>query len=187
MTITPVVPDDLSDFAGAPFSATAVAIAAADVQAACRWHVAPQATETVTVATGPYWQWCSLGARFLQLPTLYLVSVTGVRDVTDPTNVQAITDYSTAPTADFRAGLLGRTGGVGGTWPLGSVFEVDMVHGYDKFPQDLLPAVAAVAQDVKINKATGAVRLGSLSISNNGGEGDVASRAIGRYRIPNIP
>lgn len=178
---TPVVaPADLADFAGAPFSATAVAIAIADVQAACRWDIAPQMTETVTVEQ-PLCGWQR--PYQIQLPTLHLTDLTAVRDVTDPANVVTVDGWSAAKTPDFTAGIVTRTGC---PWPTG-VLEFDIVHGYDTFPRDLLVAVAAAAQDVKVNKATGAVRLGSLSISNTGVVNDPVSKAIIRYRIPNIP
>lgn len=125
------------------------------------------------------------GPVLLQLPTLYLTDVTGVRDVTDPDNVIIIDDYRTEPTKNFRAGLLSRRNC---RWPLGAIIEVDIVHGYPAWPDDLLIAVAAVAQDLKVNKATGTVRVGAVSITPNGAAvEDGISRAINRYKIPLVP
>jgi hypothetical protein len=180
---SPVFAADLAQFAGAPFTDDAVAIAVADVQAACRWHIAPQVSETVVVDTPEQFDCNTVGPRLLQLPTLNLVSVTAVRDVTDPANPVAVTDYLTAQTRDFKAGLLARGCGY---WSLGSVYEVDMVHGYVTWPPDLLAAVAEAAQDQKINRASGTVRVGAVSMTP-GVVSDTSPRVLNRYRLTLVP
>jgi hypothetical protein len=174
---------DLAQFAGAPFTDDAIAVAVAEVQAACRWHIAPQVTETVVVDTPEQFDRNTVGARLLQLPTLNLISVTGVRDVTDPDNPVDVTDYLTAQTRDFKAGLLARSCGY---WSLGSVYEVDMVHGYDTWPRDLLAAVAEAAQDQKVNRANGTVRVGAVSMTP-GVASDASPKILNRYRLTLVP
>lgn len=172
MVTAPLVePDELSGFPGAPFSAAVVESAAASVRRDTGWHIAPSAVETVGMA--------SAGGQLILLPTLHLTSVAAVRDVTDPDNPKVLTGWSSAATARFRAGVLYRRSG----WPCGDI-EADIVHGYDSCPPDLMPAIAGRCQGARVNRATGSVRLGSLSI---GGDGpavtDDLEPAVAAYRI----
>lgn len=169
---------DLADFAGAPFANSVVLAVGQSIRAAAGWRIAPQISETVIVESD--------GGQYLFLPTMWLSSVAEVRDVTDPDNPVVLDGWSSALTPRFRAGCLRRDR----SWPCGDI-AVDITHGYASCPQDLLSAAAALAQDAKVNKATGGVRLGSLSINGTsdqvGGEGSTVAATIGRYRIPERP
>lgn len=171
-------PADLTGFAGAPFADAIVLVAGESIRSAVGWHVAPSVTETVAVEGD--------GTRYLFLPTLHLTDVTAVRDVSDPDNPVTLDGWSTAKTPRFIAGCLRRSS----PWPCADI-EVDIVHGYDGCPADLLRAAAALCQDARVDKATGSVRLGSLSINGTGdevaGDGTSAAAAIARYRLASHP
>lgn len=158
---------DLADFPGAPFTPSQVKAAADQIRDECGWHIAPQLTQTLALDSD--------GGRLLALPTLHLVEVTAVRDMT-----------GTAPNVldgwrKSRIGLLERTAGV---WPQGlEAVEVTIVHGYEACPAALLPAIAARCQ--RFNK-DGTVRqesLGSRSVSFGIIEGGDVSAALARYRL----
>lgn len=127
---------DLDEFPGAPFTQAMVDIACASVRAEARWHIAPVATMTVTVQ--------SFGGTDLRLPSRRVLSVSEVRDVTTGTPY-VITGWTRVGATLIRtiSGLaigasdLLRTAG----WPAGTL-EVDLVHGYDETPLDLLPVIA---------------------------------------------
>jgi hypothetical protein len=138
---------DLSGFEGAPFDDIAVSIACADVRAEAGWHIAPKVTETLTVA--------SYGGNLLTLPTRRLVSVTAVRDVSTGSPV-TLTDWTRIGLALYRGTTYRWSTG----WPVGTL-EVDVVHGYDTTPRDLLPVIVA-----RVNSATtvGAVQQRSYTV-----------------------
>lgn len=164
---------DLADYPGAPFADSVVLAAGESVRRDAGWLIAPAATETV-VLDGD-------GGRLLMLPTLHLHDVLEVRDVSGDTPV-VLTEWRKT-----RAGMIELTSGF---WPRGfEVIEVDMVHGYDACPEDLLPALAFRAQQAKVNRASGGVRLGSLSISPGGAdpEDERPDAVVARYRIPGRP
>lgn len=171
-------PADLAGFAGAPFADEIVAVVGESIRSAAGWHIAPGVVETVAVEGD--------GTRYLLLPTLHLTDVTAVRDVSDPDNPRTLDGWSKARTPRFTAGCLRRSS----PWPCVDI-EVDIVHGYDGCPADLLAAAAALCQDARVNKATGKVRLGSLSLDGTGdevaGEGTSTAAAIARYRLTAAP
>lgn len=165
---------DLADFAGAPFTDSVVLAVGESIRSAAGWRIAPSTNETARIRPR--------GHR-LFLRTLYLTAVAAIRDVSDPDNTieEDLADWDWSP-----SGVLERC-----TWRrlTGRVYEVDYTHGYASCPQDLLEAAAALAQNAKVNKATGGVRLGSLSINGTGAPGVDApggsvETKIGRYRIP---
>lgn len=124
MTTVPLCsPDDLYSFPGYPFSDDLVAVASADIRAEARWHIAPVVTETVTVF--------STGERELFIPSKRIVSVTLARS-----GVTVLTFTEIAP------GVLWRPT----CWPIGRI-EVDLTHGYDSLPKDLLPVIASRARN----------------------------------------
>lgn len=165
---------DLADFAGAPFTDSQALRAGESIRSEVGWHVAPSVVETLTVE--------SEGTRYLFLPTLRLTGVTEVRNVTDPDNPVIVTGWTTANTLRFRAGcLLNRTG-----WPSGDL-EVDVVHGYDACPADLVPVAAAVARQTKKDTNLSRRDVGGVSLSFIDGLGSTAQAAIDRYTIPPRP
>ena len=119
-------PSDLGEFPGAPFPAAVVNGAAGAIRAEAGWHIAPQVTETVEVETG-----CS---RVALLPSLLVVDVTEVRDA----DTGKVLDGWRVSRA---RGVLRRRHGV---WP--EAIEVDLTHGYEKCPAELLPVIAERAQ-----------------------------------------
>lgn len=173
--VTPPLLDGtaLAGFAGAPFAPAVVTAVAADVRAEAGWHIAP-------VISGATARVRPRGAA-LFLKTLQLTDVTEIRDVTDAATpvIEDLADWDWNP-----AGIVERQ-----SWPYGRVYEVTFTHGYEACPPDLLPAIAALCSDARVDKAAGSVRLGSLSINGAGidgvgSPGSMVARTIGRYRIP---
>lgn len=160
---------DLDGYPGAPFAPNIALAVGESIRSEAGWHIAPSVTETLTLEGN--------GGRWLILPTLYLTAVTEVRDVTDPDSPVVLGDWSAAKTPRFRAGCLRRDCG----WPCTDL-EVDIVHGYDSCPSDLLPAAAALAQVAKVNK--GVSRVGGVQYDLSA-VGDLS--AIDRYRLPPRP
>lgn len=164
---------DLTDFPGAPFTQDVVDSAIGEVRAAAHWHIAPQITETVTVR--------AYGGFELLLPTLNLVSLSAVRDVTDPANPITLSGWDSSPTAEFKRGIVGNRFG----WPCRrpyAVLEVDVVHGFETCPPDLLPVIAQTALDFRRNRAVSSESVGSVSASY----GSLAGSVFNRYVIPVI-
>jgi hypothetical protein len=159
---------DLDGFPGAPFPATQVAAAQAGVRAICGWHIAPQVTETV-VLDGD-------GGTLLMLPTLKLVSVAQVRDLTrsEPAAIEGWRWSS--------AGMLYRSSG----WPSGlGAVEVTMTHGYDECPPELLPEIAARALTTTRDQTITQESLGSRSVSYR--QQGVVSSVLERHALPPRP
>lgn len=125
-----VTADDLSFLPGAPFEDSEVDAAVETLRNAVRWHIAPQRSGTVELDI-------SIMQRRLFLPTTCLISIDEIRangEVVSPDDYQVSKTFS----------RVARTGCA--YWPpgYGSV-EVDMTHGYDTVPKDLLNAIAAIA------------------------------------------
>lgn len=127
MPNTLVSSEDIDVFPGSPFHPVLVDAAAASIRAEAGWHIAPVITETITVN--------SYGdSTLLALPTQRIVSVTAVRDVT--TTPLVLTGWGRSS-----SGSLYRAFG----WPSG-VLEVDLEHGFDETPPELLPILASRAR-----------------------------------------
>ena len=130
MTNTLADPADLADYPGAPFTQGVVDAAVASLRGDCGWHIAPEVTETLVVNGSP--------DKTLILPTLLIVEITAIRDVSGTTPV-TLTGWR----QQSRAGLLWRDEG----WPDGfEVVEVDLTHGHTDTPAEILPAVAYYSQ-----------------------------------------
>lgn len=170
MTNSLVSPDDLAPFPGAPFSDEVTDAAAAAVRVACDWHIAPSLTETITVE--------STHGRYLILPTLNLTEIVSIYDVTDPALPLVITGYRTAPTAQFKAGMVD----LGARWPRGFI-EVTITHGYELCPPDLLPAIAEVARSARTTAELSQVSADGVSRTISGRVSHDSSSAIARYTI----
>ena len=130
MTTVPLAtPNDLLSFAGAPFAEALVKAAGESIRRDAGWHIAPTVTETLVLDSD--------GGRQLFLPTLRdaVASVAEVRDVSG-SSPRVLGGWRLASSA----AVLHRGGG----WPAGEgVIEVDLVHGYESCPAELLPAIAA--------------------------------------------
>jgi hypothetical protein len=119
--------DDLASFPGAPFDELLVEVAQESVRADAGWHIAPVRSETLYLL--------SYGDYFISIPSLRILSVEAVRYGPD------LTEYTDGWTVT-RGGLWIATG-----WTAGPV-EVDLTHGYDETPLDLLPVIAARADTI---------------------------------------
>lgn len=165
---------DLEGFPGAPFDAAVVQAAAQAVRAAVDWHVAPLRTETRPVD--------SPGGTSLLLPTLNLVSIESVRDVTDDPAGPLIAEYRTHDTDRFRAGIVDRPGG----WPRCGVVAVEFTHGYEGCPAELAAAIAELC--VAVNRGGLSQRsLGDKSESWRDVLSPTSQQALSQYRIPRSP
>lgn len=164
---------DLSDLPGAPFSAGSVQAAAASVRRKAGWHIAPSVTETITTE--------SRGGYYLFLPTMRLTDVTAVRDVTDPAASVDLAGWSPAATPRFRAGCLRRST----PWPC-AVLEVDVVHGYDSCPDDLLSVVAEICRRRDTPSELASRSLGDLSQTWRDQLSPESHSTISAFTIPRI-
>lgn len=124
-----VAPNDLESYPGAPFEDAEVDGAVATLRKALQWRIAPEDTETVSFDI-PYRE------KRLRLPTAYLVTVDEIR-----ANGVAV------PSTDYEVSKnLSMVKLKSGWWPEGyGTVEVDMTHGYESVPLDLLNIIAAIA------------------------------------------
>lgn len=161
-------PEDLADFSGAPFSETLVRSAGASLRNECGWHIAPEVTETVVVDSD--------GGTVLPLPSLRVVEVTSVRDVTGEAP-RILTGWRLSP-----AGLLY----LGGGWPRGySAVEVTLTHGYDTCPPELLGLIAERSQR-RGNPLVSSESIGGRSVTLRDPMASV-SPVLARYRLTGMP
>ena len=146
----------------------------ADVRAYCGWHIAPEVTETLTL-DGP-------GGFVLHVPTLRLVDVV------------SITNDGTAITAPewSRNGLIRRGYpydpwyGVW-TWKMRGVV-VEVTHGYETWPLDLLSVMASIAATPSaalagVKSVTSGAHSFTLESSLTVDQGNV----LARYQLPYAP
>jgi hypothetical protein len=124
-----VTPEDLAHLPGAPFLAAEVDGAVETIRTAIGWHIAPERSETYVFDV-------PRGETRLRLMTTHLVSIDEVRAsgvVVDETKYEASEKLSI---------LKHKTG----SWASGyGAVEVDMTHGFEETPKDLLNIIAAVA------------------------------------------
>jgi hypothetical protein len=134
-------PSMLADFPGAPFAATLVDVAVASVRSDAGWHIAPKVTETLKVD--------GFGGQLLTLPTRRIVEITEVRD---PRGI-ILTDWTILAGGLFRRWSW---------WQIGT-YEVDLTHGYDSAPLDLLPVIVQriQTQPVAANVTEHSVAVGT--------------------------
>lgn len=143
---------DLVDFPGAPFAQGHVDAVVAKLERTLGWHVAGVKSETLTVR--------STGGRVLFLPSRKVTSVVEVRSGGKTVGGWALTGESEAM--------------LEGCWPAG-VYEVDVVHGYENVPADLLGEIA---------KACVAFRTDSSLASWSSGPFSATLRAPGHINGP---
>lgn len=163
-----VTPEDLADFPGAPFAEPVVRSASESVRAEAGWHIAPEVSETLVID--------SPGGRVLMLPTLRVVEVAEVRDLTGGAP-RVVGGWRLS-----QAGMLSLAGG----WPAGfGAIEVDLTHGYESCPADLLGIVAERSLRTAKDSTVVQESLGSRSVSYR--DAPLASSVLSRYRIPSLP
>lgn len=128
----------LDEFPGAPFPDPVIDSVVADLRREAGWHIAPALPVTL-VLDGP-------DGPDLILPTLKLVEVVEIRDVSGSTP-RVLTGWRASRTK----GIVRRDTG----WPCGfESIEVDVEHGYDDVPLDLLPVIASRCQEA-LSETTG--------------------------------
>ena len=144
---------DLDSFEGAPFADGRVLIAGEQIRAACGWHVAPLVTETLRLDVDS-------PTLTLVLPSKRVTAISAVRDMTGAAPV-AITGFAWS-----RNGLLTLSGG---RWPCGlGAIEVDLTHGYDACPADLLDWAAQLARTAGRDSAIRSESVGSVAYTYAG-------------------
>lgn len=152
MTNDLVAPAELSYLPGSPFTDDEVDAAVEALRTAMRWHIAPVREETVTLDVDD----C---APILQLPTRQLVSVDEVRDA-DTANVVAASEYRVSkPLAQAKRNF--------GYWESGYArIQVDLTHGYESCPLDLLPVIAETAVSQRLTAVRAPVMDQPISIGD---------------------
>lgn len=161
--------DQLADLPGAPFTQSAVDSAVSKLRRLAGWHIAPKYTETITMDGSE--------TRLLVLPTLWLVDVTAVRDISGDTPV-TLTGWRKS-----RAGMLRRAAG----WPCGfGVLEVDLVHGYDDTPDDLFPLAAAMIELTTTGSDVEQESLGSWSVTFREALAQTHAETLEDYSLPRL-
>lgn len=143
-----ITPTQLADFPGAPFTATIIGSAQARLERVLGWHVSPSKTETIKAT----------GARGddrdrLILPSRRITSVTEVRD----------SGGTIVPTWS----LTGETEAIltGCYWNPGEIYEVDVVHGYETLPADLLPELAGMCSSILRDPTVASESAGPFSVT----------------------
>ena len=165
-----VAPDALSGFPGAPFTDAVVDAAVASLRRTAGWHVAPSLTETVTLDGS--------GGTRLILDTLRLTAVTEARNVLE----------ATPSIIDVRWSKVGVLAGYF-PWGFRSV-EVDMTHGYDACPPDLLPLIANACQRIKVDPTVASQGAGPFTVTFRDVDGatqTVVDPGLARYVLPPRP
>lgn len=131
---------DLAQFPGAPFQQVHVDAVVARLERALGWHVMPSLSDTVTVRHG--------GGPLLMLPSRRVTEVTGVRHGGVAVSTGVLTGESEAM--------------LEGWWAPG-VYEVDLVHGFDTVPPDLLSEVARACVEFRTDPSLASWSSGPFS------------------------
>ena len=158
---------ELADYPGSPYLETLVSSAAASVRDEAGWHIAPLVTETLVLD--------SQGGRRLILPSLQIDSVAEVRDVTGDTPA-VLEGWRLSRRACF---LYLEKG-----WPTGvAAVEVDLTHGCEACPEDLLAVVAERVQQLTVHAGVAQESLAGRSMTANRQPSPAAAAIIDRYRV----
>ena len=139
---------DLAEFPGAPFLQKHVDAVVAKLERVLGWHVAPLRTETLTVH--------SRGGRFLFLPSRQVAEVTAVRR-----GRSAVGDWSL--TGQSEAMLRG--------WWAEDTYEVDLTHGFEDVPADLLGEIAKACVAFRTDPSLASWSSGPFSATLRPGHG----------------
>lgn len=175
MTNDMIAPDALAHLPGAPFTVEEVDSAVASLRTALGWHIAPVRVETVALDV----DW---GEDTLRLPTRKLVSVEAVRDLDRATLIDP---------ARYRVSrTLARVRRRGGCWPSGfEAVEVDMTHGFEKCPPELVPILGQLSLADRRDRGLRVVSVDDASTTFAGSASSSADGLLGqalldRYRVP---
>lgn len=163
-------PTDLAGFPGAPFTDQQVDAAVQAVRNAAGWHIAPERTETIALDV-------ACAELRLRLPTRKLVSVDEVRDA-DTDEVVAADTYRVSH-------ALAQVKRTSSWWTSGfESVEVDMTHGYEETPDDVLAVIAAAIVLARRDIAVQRVSLDDFSTSYSTDATQSAIRAqLGDYAL----
>lgn len=154
---------------------TAWVSAISAIRGFCRWHIAPNLPEVLTLDGS--------GGGLLLLPTLHLTGLT------------AVTNNGTAATADelaaiqwSEAGAIKITAGSFSSKFRGVVVEV--VHGYDFFPPEILAVARSLASagpngtpGRKLTSGPHSIELGEHAASGPFALSELHEAILHRYRI----
>ena len=142
-----VLPADLAGFPGAPFAQDHVDAVVAQMERTLGWHVSPSRAETLTVRHG--------GGPLLMLPSRNVTTVSEVR-----VNGHAVSPVRLTSAAEAM---------LEGYWAPG-VYEVDVVHGFDVIPADLLAEVARSCVEFRTDRSLASWSSGPFSATLRGTE-----------------
>jgi hypothetical protein len=159
---------------GATFTQSQVDVAAGLLEGYLGWHVAP-IVEDATIRV------YSSGGPTIVLPTLRVSGVASVTEVRDST---VMTDYYLAGHVNDLQVLERNCG----AWPRGW-YDVELTHGYDAPPKDLLKAVEAVCQLAAVDPAVAAESIDDYMVRYRSELPDAVSTvsgAIARYGLPAV-
>lgn len=175
-------PEDLAYLPGAPFSDDEVDAAVAAMRTAAGWHIAPERAETVALDV-------VCAEPVLRLPTRKLGSVDAVRNA-DTAEVVDADRYRVSHTR-ARVRLKGTF------WPSGyEAIEVDMTHGYEECPEDLLGVLGqyilagrrdSSVQSVSVDDASAAYFSNQAMTSTGPTYSMSAWATLRRYALPEWP
>jgi hypothetical protein len=164
-----VTPAELAHLPGAPFSDIEVDAAVAAVRAAAGWHIAPVREETITLDVAHCESW-------LRLPTQALVSVDEIRDADTGTVIDAARYRVSERLAQVRKRS--------GYWPHGyGRIEVDLTHGFDTAPAELLAVIAEAATTARRDQSVTQQTAGPFSVSLGNGGASYLGNPIGTGAI----
>lgn len=143
-------PADLAGFPGAPFTDAQVDAAVQEIRNAAGWHIAPEREETIALDV-------ACADTRLRLPTRHLVSVDEIRDA-DTDDVIAADTYRVSHAL---AQVKRSTG-----WSSGfEAVEVDMTHGYETCPDDVLAVIVSAINLARRDPTVRSVSLDDFSTS----------------------
>ena len=156
----------LAEF-GAPASQLLLDAVASRIRTECGWHIAPRITETVILD--------SIGSTSISLPTLHLVGVSAVR-VWDGTQMVPLRGWDARTGWSPLSCSINHSAG----FPVGArILEVDMIHGFEDCPEDLLRVIAALSKPRIVQEALSGH---SVTLANSGDAWGVES-TLERYRL----
>lgn len=159
-----IQPERLSDFRGAPFPGAVTSAAVDSIRKQCGWHIAPERADEDEIE--------SVGGKTIYLPTLHLAEVLEIRDADNP---------DAEPfDGKLRVKRKGIVEALSGRFP--DFALVKYRHGYDEFPDALLPIVADRAGAAKTGRIQ-SESLASRSVTMSAGVDPLTAPLIAAYKV----
>lgn len=164
---------NVNALSGNTFTQSQVDVSAGLLEGYLGWHVAPS-VEGATIRV------YSSGGPTIVLPTLKVAEITAVIEVRDSTVMTGY--YLAGGTNDLQ--VLERSCG---TWPRGW-YDVELTHGYDTPPKDLLKAVEALCQLTELDPSVASESIADYAVRFRDRPDQVASisGAVSRYGLPAV-